>query len=52
MALQHREEILDQWKSNQTLAEKMIPLLGSLYRDKGVAVKVCHGADGLGARAR
>jgi len=40
MASKHSEEILDQWKSSQTLAEKMIPLLGELYRDKGVAVKV------------
>lgn len=40
MALQHREEILEQWKSSQSLAEKMIPLLGALYRDKGVAIKV------------
>jgi len=40
MALKHREEVLNQWKSRQSLAEKMIPMMGSLYRDKGVAVKV------------
>ncbi len=40
MLLQHSEEILDQWKSRQSLAEKIIPMVGSLYRDKGVAVKV------------
>ncbi|MGB0866329.1 MAG: glyceraldehyde-3-phosphate dehydrogenase [Granulosicoccaceae bacterium] len=40
MALKHSEEILDQWKSRQSLAEKMIPLMGALYRDKGVAIKV------------
>lgn len=40
MALKHSEEILDQWKSRQSLAEKMIPLVGALYREKGVAIKV------------
>lgn len=34
------DEILDQWKSRQSLAEKMIPLVGQLYRENGVAVKV------------
>ncbi|MEM6985081.1 MAG: glyceraldehyde-3-phosphate dehydrogenase [Pseudomonadota bacterium] len=40
MTLNASDEILDQWKSRQSLAEKMIPLVGQLYRENGVAVKV------------
>lgn len=40
MALNHREEVLNQWKGQQALAEQMVPLMGALYRDKGVAIKV------------
>ncbi len=40
MALKHSEEVLNQWKCQQTLAEQLIPLVGALYREKGVAIKV------------
>ena len=34
------EEILEDWKVRQTLAEKMIPLVGHLYRDKGIVIRI------------
>lgn len=34
------DEILEQWKLRQTLAEKMIPLVGQMYRDGGTVVRV------------
>ncbi|MDO6460013.1 glyceraldehyde-3-phosphate dehydrogenase [Granulosicoccaceae sp. 1_MG-2023] len=40
MASINSDEILEQWKTRQTLAEKMIPLVGELYRDKGLVVRV------------
>lgn len=40
MASINSDEILEQWKTRQTLAEKMIPLVGQLYRDKGLVIRV------------
>lgn len=34
------EKHLEDWNRRQTLAEKMIPLVGSLYRHQGVVLKV------------
>ena len=40
MAPNKSDEILDDWKVRQSLAEKMIPLVGQLYRDEGIVVRV------------
>ena len=34
------EKHLEDWNKRQTLAEKMIPLVGSLYREQGVVLKM------------
>lgn len=40
MASINSEQILDDWKIRQTLAEKMIPLVGQLYREEGLVIRV------------
>ncbi len=40
MQLDKSEEVLEEWKVSQSLAEKMIPLVGQLYRDKGIVIRV------------
>ena len=40
MQLEQSEKILEEWKVNQSLAEKMIPLVGQLYRDKGIVIRI------------
>lgn len=34
------DEILDEWKVRQTLAEKMIPLVGQMYREEGIVIRI------------
>ncbi len=34
------DEIFDDWKERQTLAEKMIPIVGQMYREAGVVIAV------------
>ena len=40
MAPNKSDEILNEWKVRQSLAEKMIPLVGQLYRDEGIVIRV------------
>ena len=40
MRLKHSEQYLQKWKDRQGLAEKMIPLLGQIYRNYGVVIRV------------
>ena len=40
MSLKHSEQYLQEWKDRQGLAEKMIPLLGQIYRNYGVVIRV------------
>lgn len=40
MAPNKSDEILDDWKKRQSLAEKMIPLVGQMYRDQGIVIRV------------
>lgn len=38
MKLEEQDTILDDWKKREELAEKMIPMLGKLYRDQKVVI--------------
>ncbi|MCW8949383.1 MAG: glyceraldehyde-3-phosphate dehydrogenase, partial [Sedimenticola sp.] len=38
MSLNASEQYLNEWKNRQNLAEKMIPLVGQLYRDRGLVI--------------
>jgi glyceraldehyde 3-phosphate dehydrogenase len=38
MSLNASEQYLNEWKDRQNLAEKMIPLVGQLYRDRGLVI--------------
>lgn len=40
MSFKHSEQYLQKWKDRQGLAEKMIPLLGQIYRNYGVVIRV------------
>jgi len=40
MAPIESDEILNDWKTRQSLAEKMIPVVGQLYRDQGIVIRV------------
>jgi len=38
MSVNASEQYLNEWKDRQDLAEKMIPLVGRLYRDRGLVI--------------
>lgn len=38
MSVNASEQYLNEWKDRQDLAEKMIPLVGQLYRDRGLVI--------------
>lgn len=38
MSLNASEQYLNEWKDRQNLAEQMIPLVGQLYRDRGLVI--------------
>jgi glyceraldehyde 3-phosphate dehydrogenase len=40
MSLNASEQYLQDWKDRQNLAEKMIPLVGELYRDRGLVISI------------
>jgi len=40
MSLSASEQYLNDWKARQNLAEKMIPLVGEMYRERGLVVLV------------
>jgi len=40
MSLNASEQYLQEWKERQNLAEKMIPLVGELYRDRGLVISI------------
>jgi len=40
MSLNASEQYLHDWKKRQNLAEKMIPLVGELYRDRGLVISI------------
>lgn len=40
MSANPSEQYLQEWKSRQSLAEKMIPLVGEMYRECGVIVQI------------
>lgn len=40
MSQSTNDQYLEQWRGQQTTAEKMIPLVGQLYRDSGIVVMV------------
>ncbi len=37
---QQQEQCLSEWKGRQDLAEQMIPMIGKLYRDRGVVLRI------------
>ncbi len=40
MSLSASKQYLQDWKQRQNLAEKMIPLVGELYRDRGLVISI------------
>ncbi|MCF2947514.1 glyceraldehyde-3-phosphate dehydrogenase [Paraglaciecola aquimarina] len=50
MNQQYEQELSSSWQERQEFAEKMLPLLGSLYREKSVEISV-YGRPLLGASA-
>ncbi len=40
MSANPSEQYLQEWKSRQSMAEKMIPLVGEMYRERGVIVQI------------
>ncbi|MFT5063392.1 MAG: glyceraldehyde 3-phosphate dehydrogenase, partial [Gammaproteobacteria bacterium] len=35
-----QKETLQDWQERQELAERMLPLIGKLYRDQGVVIRI------------
>ena len=40
MGIHESEQYLNEWKERQSVAEKLIPLVGEIYRDRGIVVQV------------
>ncbi len=40
MSTKTSEQYLQEWKGRQNLAEKMIPLVGQMYRENGVVIRI------------
>ncbi|KAB7622785.1 glyceraldehyde-3-phosphate dehydrogenase [Alkalilimnicola sp. S0819] len=38
--MEQQETVLKNWREQQELAERMLPLLGKLYRDRGIVMKM------------
>ena len=40
MGIKSSDQYLQEWKIRQSLAEKMIPLIGQIYRDHGITIRI------------
>jgi glyceraldehyde 3-phosphate dehydrogenase len=40
MSIKSSDQYLQEWKERQSLAEKMIPLIGQIYRENGITIRI------------